>query len=341
MYIFLIIIDIIALILIFFKFKKEIENYKIIIKNQLQQNYIKENKIIYESRIRHDLEELYAKKQEAERTIQERQSQLSTISIELASLESILRTQRESAQAFEQQLKESALKNAKEYEAILLSEAQREVNEKSKEMYTTAMASHAEMMEQIEAQAQEARAYLEQLLHEISEYSAKQEAINEAIMRQREIEEQKDFYRICLDDEAKGDISFLLDAKKNLKKTEFIDKIIYDNYVSKPVLEMIKRVLQNESFSGIYKITNLITNEIYIGKSSDIRNRWQQHCKTVFNCGTIASSILHINMRKYGIENFSFEVVERVSKDQLGAREKFYIDFYKSKEFGLNERKGG
>jgi hypothetical protein len=59
-----------------------------------------------------------------------------------------------------------------------------------------------------------------------------------------------------------------------LKKTEIIDKIIYDNYVAKPVLELVKRVLSNESFPGIYKITNLITNEIYIGKSTDIKSRW-------------------------------------------------------------------
>jgi hypothetical protein len=35
----------------------------------------------------------------------------------------------------------------------------------------------------------------------------------------------------------------LNNARKNLKKPEIIDKIIYDNYVSKPVLEMVKRVL--------------------------------------------------------------------------------------------------
>ena len=45
-------------------------------------------------------------------------------------------------------------------------------------------------------------------------------------------------------------------------------------------------------------------------------------------------------MRQYGIEYFTFELLEKVPKDQLTEREKFYIDFYKTKEIGLNERSG-
>ena len=45
-------------------------------------------------------------------------------------------------------------------------------------------------------------------------------------------------------------------------------------------------------------------------------------------------------MQQYGIENFTFELLETVPKDKLSEREKFYIDFYKTKETGLNERSG-
>ena len=62
-------------------------------------------------------------------------------------------------------------------------------------------------------------------------------------MRQREVEEQQDFYRVCLGPEAANDVIILNQARQNLKKPEIIDKIIYDNYISKPVLEMLKRVL--------------------------------------------------------------------------------------------------
>ena len=197
-----------------------------------------------------------------------------------------------------------------------------------------------EFMVQLRTQAAEMTKQIEILSNEIEDYSAKQAAINEAIMRQRAIDEQQDFYRICLASETANDVSVLNMARQNLKKPEIIDKIIYDNYIAKPVLEMVKRVLQNTTCSGIYKITCLKTGEIYIGKSTDIKSRWQQHCKSAFNCGTIAHSLLHTKMKQHGIEQFTFEVVEQVPKDQLSEREKFYINFYQTKETGLNERNG-
>ena len=192
----------------------------------------------------------------------------------------------------------------------------------------------------IKGQRELAEAELSALKLEVEEYRAKQEAINQEILRWRELENQTDFYRVCLSEEAIADITLLQITRQKLKKPEIIDKIIYDTYIAKPVLEMIKRALQNTTCSGIYKITCLETKEIYIGKSTDIKNRWQQHCKTAFNCGTIASSVLHRKMQQYGIEKFTFELLEKVPKDQLSEREAFYIDFYQSKKVGLNERRG-
>lgn len=103
---------------------------------------------------------------------------------------------------------------------------------------------------------------------------------------------------------------------------------------------MIKRVLNNKKPSGIYKITRLKTNEIYIGKSTDISNRWSQHIKTVFGVGTISRSILHTTMEKDGIDAFTWELLEEVDKDKLTEREKYWINFYDTKKYGLNEREG-
>ena len=46
-------------------------------------------------------------------------------------------------------------------------------------------------------------------------------------------------------------------------------------------------------------------------------------------------------MRKDDIQNFTFELLEKVEKSKLSEREKYYIDFYDSKKFGLNEKAGG
>lgn len=136
------------------------------------------------------------------------------------------------------------------------------------------------------------------------------------------------------------DIKLLLSIKPELLKFDLLDKIIYDTYIKKPVDEMIKRVLEGRKPTGIYKITRLKTGEIYIGKSTDVSARWQQHTKSCFHCGTISHSILHTTMEKDGIENFTFELLEETTKDKLTEREKFWIKYYDSTTYGLNEKVG-
>ena len=304
------------------EFDQLIENYK---QNGINK-YIQENKEKLEFEIRYDLKRLEDQRDQINAEISGKQTALQEISSKV--------------KTYEEQLRDIALTNAKQYEETLINIAKDKVKAEQEKMYKTAQESFEKTMAEMDAQAEAARTQIETLTKEIAEYSAKQVAINEAILRQRALEEQQDFYRVCLGPEAANDVEILKAARQNLKKPEIIDKIIYDNYIAKPVLEMIKRVLQNTTCSGIYKITCIKTGEIYIGKSVDIKSRWQQHCKSAFNCGTIAHSLLHTKMKQYGIENFTFELVEQVPKEQLSEREKFYIDFYKTKETGLNERNG-
>ena len=188
--------------------------------------------------------------------------------------------------------------------------------------------------------SQELQVEIEQAKSELEDYKKKQQAINEAIRRQRELEEKQDFYRVCLSEFTIEDINLLQEIRQKLHTSESLNKLIYDVYVGKQVQEMVKRVLQGSAPSGIYKITRLKTGEIYIGKSTNVKDRWVQHCKTVFGAGTIARSMLHTTMQKDGIQNFTFELVEEVPKDKLTEREKYWIAFYGSKEYGLNEKAG-
>lgn len=45
-------------------------------------------------------------------------------------------------------------------------------------------------------------------------------------------------------------------------------------------------------------------------------------------------------MEEFGVENFSFEIIERCSKEDLDKREKYYIDFYNSCKNGYNMQIG-
>lgn len=181
---------------------------------------------------------------------------------------------------------------------------------------------------------------LDELTATIEDYKARRDVINQEILRARAIEEQQDFYRVQLPESSKHDLEILQSIRKELTKVDILDKLLYDNYIKKSVDEMVKRVLKGENPSGIYKITRLKTGEIYIGKSVNVKDRWVQHAKSAFHCGTISHSVLHTTIEKDGIENFTWELLEEVPKDNLSNREKYWIDFFDSKNFGLNERQG-
>ena len=189
-------------------------------------------------------------------------------------------------------------------------------------------------------QKEQTQTELDKLLIKLNDFQQKQQVINEEILRRRQLEEQQDFFRVVLSESSLSDMQILLSIREKLISRENLDKLIYDAYISKSVTEMIKRVLNGKAPSGIYKITRLKTGEIYIGKSTDVKKRWSEHCKTAYGVGTIAHSILHTTIKKDGIENFTFELLEEVPKDKLTEREKYWISFYGSKEYGLNERVG-
>ena len=174
----------------------------------------------------------------------------------------------------------------------------------------------------------------------LEDYRLRRAAINEEILRQKQLEEQQDFYRIQLDPNEIDDIEILRDTARRLQRPEIINKIIWSGYYQKPLAELRKRLLPNGDISGVYKITRLKTNEIYIGQSTSLDKRWQEHTKSALGVGTLASSQLHRVMALDGPENFTFEVLEEVPKDKLRERESYYIDFYDSKNYGLNTISG-
>lgn len=88
---------------------------------------------------------------------------------------------------------------------------------------------------------------------------------------------------------------------------------------------------------GIYMITNMINNKIYIGQSINIKRRKTEHFSK--RCNMIISKAIF----KYGKENFDFQVLEECEESQLDKLEIEYIKKYKSnnKEFGYNIDSGG
>lgn len=93
---------------------------------------------------------------------------------------------------------------------------------------------------------------------------------------------------------------------------------------------------------GIYKIENLINNHCYIGQSRDIEKRWQRHKQTAFNLNDKGYDYpIYRAIRKYGLNNFSFEILEECSISELNDKEKFYISKFNSFFNGYNQTLGG
>lgn len=95
---------------------------------------------------------------------------------------------------------------------------------------------------------------------------------------------------------------------------------------------------------GVYKITNTINNKIYIGCSINIEQRWKDH-KNHYNIPNIQAYNYPIYraFRKYGIDNFNFEIIELTEQNAIFDREKYWIQYYNShnKDKGYNATDGG
>lgn len=91
----------------------------------------------------------------------------------------------------------------------------------------------------------------------------------------------------------------------------------------------------------IYKITNQVNQKIYIGKTLlSIEERFSQH-KRDSQKETEEIRPLYRAMRKYGVENFSIELVEECSNDIVNDRERYWIEVYQSFHYGYNATIGG
>ena len=79
---------------------------------------------------------------------------------------------------------------------------------------------------------------------------------------------------------------------------------------------------------GIYKITNTITNDFYIGSSKNVKRRWAAHkCTSKWN--ECPNNPMYIDMRKYGVDKFEFQVIAEVEEGKLKDAEQQFIELLK------------
>lgn len=87
----------------------------------------------------------------------------------------------------------------------------------------------------------------------------------------------------------------------------------------------------------IYTITNKINGKIYVGKTKNLKDRWENHCSNVGK----KRRPLYDGMLHYGIDNFVMEVVDTTTEDKIDELEKIWIEKLETINTGYNLTEGG
>lgn len=146
---------------------------------------------------------------------------------------------------------------------------------------------------------------------------------------------------IQLPEEERNDIELLMnEILPRIKRPDLVRKLVWTEYVQRPTTLLLNTILPQDC-AGIYKITYLPDKKCYVGRSTSVRKRLTEHIKSSLGVGTIADQQVHHAMRKEGLHNFMFELIEECDKDALASREKFYIEKFQANKWGYNGNVGG
>lgn len=158
-----------------------------------------------------------------------------------------------------------------------------------------------------------------------------------APMKLLEQEQQKKyFWCIQIPEQDREDIHYLLtQVAPQVRNKDIIPKLVWSEYLQKLTQELMKRA-EIEDKPGIYKITNVTTGKCYVGKSTKVKQRLIDHIKGSVGISTIADQKIHHAMLDEGLWDWTFECICYCEKDQLSEKEKYYIDFFKAKDWGYN-----
>lgn len=154
--------------------------------------------------------------------------------------------------------------------------------------------------------------------------------------REEEKRQAKNFYRLVLPESDLNEIAQLRAVEPFLRDKEALNKVIWKVYYEKPYTDMIGRVLGQGIKTGIYKITNIENQMCYVGQAANMADRWRQHIKRGLGAETPTRNKLYPAMKEYGVENFTFELLEECDRALLDEREDFWQQYHHSMDYGYS-----
>ena len=338
-------LSIISFLLLFFLIKKNKQNKILEIENKnLEEekkdyfnNCVAEWDLIYQEKVG-KLDKEY--KEKKENLSQEYKNYQEDLKNQLEYSKTATQAAKDSLNREFNEYKQSQEQYMKDYLGNLYDSRKKEIDNQITNYISDQKAATENLIQEFKNKQIVAQAEYEEILELLEDFRKRREVVNQQVLREKEIQEKTDFYRIQLTENEIEDLKIIKEVESRFNNKEVLHKAAFDCYIRRPLLEMEKRVLNGKKPSGIYIITYIPTGEIYIGKSTDISNRWQEHCKSAYGVGTIAHSSLHTKMARDGIWNFTFQILEEVPKEKLGEREKYWIEQYNATAL-LNQKQGG
>lgn len=170
----------------------------------------------------------------------------------------------------------------------------------------------------------------------LKDLQANIDAMVENAKREEQKRQEKNFYRLVVPESDLEEINKLRSILPYLRDKEALNKVIWKVYYEKPYTDMIGRVIGNKSITGIYKITNMDNNMCYVGQAANVSERWRQHIKRGLGAEAPTRNKLYPAMLAFGVENFTFELLEECERDRLDEREDHWQEVYHAKDFGYS-----
>lgn len=310
----------------------------------------KQDQVKQKRKLQEEIEQLEEEKNELNSQIFENKTELNSINKDIENQKKLLSEKKEqmnnlnssiikrtqdianNLQKIQQEEKDKTNKRLEDYKAITQSAANTYIDSLQKD-YQNAEARYKQRMNQINDEYNAAAADLRSL-------KQTRKAAYEAILKQKEVKQNKHNYCLIPAPIDLDDIHALQHIKQTLHKPRILSMLIWQTYWQPLAKEKFPIILQDKTKIGIYKITNIQTEECYIGQSLDIYKRWTDHCKAGLGIDTPAGNKLYKSMQEYGLQNFTFELLCQCSKQQLNDKEAYFIELYQADLYGFNGQKG-
>ncbi len=201
----------------------------------------------------------------------------------------------------------------------------------------------ADMVHQSEVTMTEKQKELNEVSKELDEVSARLtrekenlDVVIETRKAERAEEEKVDFYRLQITPEDQEEIDMLKKAVSKIRDPIALNKAIWKVYYEKPYMALVGRVVGPNRKTGIYKITNILTAESYVGQAVDIAERWKQHIKRGIGAETPTRNKLYPAMAQNGVDNFIFQILVECSPGELNEKEDYYQEMFHCKDYGYS-----